>query len=211
MHTCWILGRIRALVFAADWTRGSDIKKGVEVWKVERWGSNNAQRMEAVTSKTLSWKGYRAVRDLRSLYFYNWSFDQLGSKSPYYNDSVPLFICLEMEKTRAACQIFPTYQHHMDLYRGYMMWQSACFHMCGCVSITHQLKWPPWCSRRLTVLMATTTRNIFFCDISLCFTGTAWGRDRRARWVENVRAGIARERGGGGTRKMGMRWKEDDD
>ena len=70
----------------------------------------------------------------------------------------------------------------------------VCLHTCGCVSITHQLKWPPWCSRRLTVLMATTTRNIFFCDIALGFTGTVGGEKERrekseARRGENIGEG----------------------
>lgn len=39
-------------------------------------------------------------------------------------------------------------------------------------SVTHQLRWPPFCSRILMVLMITTTTNIFFCDITRCITAT---------------------------------------
>lgn len=80
----------------------------------------------------------------------------------------------------------------------------------GHISITHQLKWPPWCSRRLTVLMATKTRNIFFCDIALSFTGTVGGEKER-RVSVNISKGRVGKRDNKGRcnekAKMTINWE----
>lgn len=113
---------------------------------------------------------YRAVIKRRSLNFYNWSLDILCNASahkvsiPEYNN-YPVSINLSLKgKEDAIISLFIVIS---------AIWAEG---TCSRVSITHQLEWIPWCSRRLRVLMAMMSRNIFFRNISPCFTGTVGGK-----------------------------------